>query len=308
MPGKSESIVVVGSINIDLVARSPRIPAPGETILGTDFKTFFGGKGANQAVGAARLGAPVCMIGQLGDDGFATQLRAGLNRAGVDTSAVGEVSGPSGVAIISTDGRGENSIIVVPGANSLVSPQLLKQNEGLIRNASVVLVQLEIPLETVSRLAEMTAESKVPLILDPAPARELPDDLLRGVEWITPNETETRTLLKNDMANPKEAAAELMKRGARNVVLKLGARGCFIGTADGKHKSVPAPAVTAIDTTAAGDAFNAAFAVALSRGQHAFAAAAWANVVAAVSVTRPGAQASMPTLDEVEAFASFTQS
>jgi ribokinase len=302
MTTNQKPIVVVGSINIDLVARTPRIPAGGETILGDSFKTFFGGKGANQAVAVARLGAPVHLIGQLGDDAFAAELRPGLNVAGVDTRAVGEVHDASGVAIISTAQNGENSIIVVPGANSHVSAALLDQNAELIAGAAIVLVQLEIPLETVLHLAALTTNYNVPLMLDPAPACALPDSLLRCVDWLTPNETETATLLQRESVDAEAAALALRQRGARNVVLKLGSRGCFVALADGRRQSLAGRKVAAVDTTAAGDAFNAAFAVALSRGQDAFAAAAWANAVAALSVTRPGAQASMPDSKEVEQF------
>jgi ribokinase len=301
-------IVVVGSINIDLVARTPRIPVAGETVSGLDFQTFFGGKGANQAVAAARLGAPVSLIGQLGDDAFASQLRSGLEEAGVDTNAVGEVPGPSGVALISSDEEGENSIIVVAGANGHLTSDLLDQQENLIRNAAIVLTQLEIPLGTVLHLAELTSRHNVPLVLDPAPARSLPDSLLRCVDWLTPNETETAALLETEFASPDEAATALLERGVRNVILKLGARGCYLATGDGRRQQVPGCKVNAVDTTGAGDAFNAAFAVALSGGQDAFASAAWATAVAALSVTRYGAQASMPSHEEVERFLGLTES
>jgi ribokinase len=301
-------IVVVGSINIDLVARTPRIPVAGETVSGLDFQTFFGGKGANQAVAAARLGAPVSLIGQLGDDAFASQLRSGLEEAGVDTNAVGEVPGPSGVALISSDEEGENSIIVVAGANAHLTSDLLDQQENLIRNAAIVLTQLEIPLGTVLHLAELTSRHQVPLVLDPAPARSLPDSLLRCVDWLTPNETETAALLETEFAAPEEAATALLERGVRNVILKLGARGCYLATGDGRRQRVPGCKVNAVDTTGAGDAFNAAFAVALSGGQDAVASAAWATAVGALSVTRYGAQASMPSHEEVERFLSLTES
>jgi len=303
-----KAIVVVGSINLDLVARAPRIPAAGETIIGLGFETFFGGKGANQAVAAARLGAPVYLIGQLGDDAFASQLRSGLQQAGVNTSAVGNVSGPSGVALISTDKEGENSIIVVPGANGHVTPEILDKHSELIRDAAIVLTQLEIPLETVFHLAELTTQHKVPLMLDPAPARALPDSLLRAVDWLTPNETETAVLLGSEFSEPEKAASTLLERGARNVILKLGARGCYVATGDGPRQLVPARKVNAVDTTGAGDAFNAAFAIAISSGQDAFAGASWATSVAALSVTRRGAQASMPNLMEVEEFLKITKS
>jgi ribokinase len=301
-------IVVVGSINVDLVARTPRIPVVGETVSGIDFQTFFGGKGANQAVAAARLGARVSLIGQLGDDAFASQLRSGLQEAGVETSAVGEVPGPSGVALISTDEQGANSIIVVAGANGHVTSDLLDEHEDLIRNAGIVLTQLEIPLETVLHLAELTSRHHVPLVLDPAPARALPDSLLPCVDWLTPNETETAALSETKFTAPEEAATALLERGVRNLILKLGARGCYVVTSDGRRQRVPGCKVSAVDTTGAGDAFNAAFAVALSGGQDAFASAAWATAVAALSVTRHGAQASMPSHEEVERFLSLTES
>ena len=302
----SKPIVVVGSINLDLVARAPRIPVAGETIIGQDFQTFFGGKGANQAVGAARLGAKVSMIGRLGSDSFASQLRSGLQQVGVDTAAVEEASGPSGIALISTDKEGQNSIIVIPGANGHVTPEFLNQHSELIRSAAIVLAQLEIPLETVLRLAELSTQSQVPFMLDPAPARALPESLLRSVDWLTPNETETAVLLNTDSLTPEKAATVLLDRGARNVILKLGSQGCYIAMGDGNRKLIPAHKVNAVDTTAAGDAFNAAFAVAISEGQNPFASAEWAIAVAAVSVTRAGAQASMPTRSEVEQFLKNT--
>jgi ribokinase len=296
-------IVVVGSINLDLVARAPHIPVGGETVIGSDFQTFFGGKGANQAVAAARLGAKVNMIGQLGSDAFAAQLRSGLQQVGVDTTAVGEATGPSGVALISTDKEGENSIIVVPGANGHVSPEFLDAHAALIQGASMVLAQLEVPLETVIHLAELTTRYNVPLMLDPAPVRPLPDSLLSAVTWLTPNQIETATLLgEAEFFVPEKAAEILLSRGVRNVILKLGAQGCYVATSDGHRRHIPGNKVTAVDTTGAGDAFNGAFAVAFSTGKDAFGSASWAGAVAALSVTRRGAQASMPSLAEVEQF------
>ena len=299
---RHKRIVVVGSINFDLVARTARIPAVGETISGLDFQTFFGGKGANQAVAAAHLGASVSLIGQLGSDGFAAQLRSGLQDAGVDTDAIGEVPGPSGVALISTDQTGDNSIIVVAGANAHVTPAFLEEHEGLIWSAAIVLTQLEIPLDTVLHLAKITQAHNIPLVLDPAPARALPNSLLQCVDWLTPNETETAALLETEFPEPEEAATALLNRGARNVILKLGPRGCYLATSDGRRRQIPGCRVTAVDTTGAGDAFNAAFAVALLNGQDAVSSATWATAAAALSVTRPGAQASMPSLEEVDRF------
>jgi ribokinase len=188
-------IVVVGSINLDLVATAPRIPQPGETIIGTGFNTFYGGKGANQAVAVAKLGYPVSMVGNVGDDSFGGQLRHALARAGVDVRFVQTVPGPSGVALITTAASGENNIVVVPGANGLLTPHSIEQARPLLENAGYVLVQLEIPLETVEFLVSFAQQRNIPLMLDPAPARELPNDLLRKVTWLTPNESEAEILV-----------------------------------------------------------------------------------------------------------------
>lgn len=300
-------LLVVGSINLDLVAATQRIPLAGETVSGTSFSTFPGGKGANQAVAAARLGAPVSMIGKLGNDSFGVELRASLEAAGVDTSAIGVVPTSSGLAQITTAANGENAIVVVGGANIHLSPRDLEEHLDLIRESGILLTQLEIPLETVEHLAVIAQRESVPLVLDPAPARPLPASLLRCVEWLTPNETETCSLLELDARELpqdalEDAATKLMQRGSRNVLLKLGRRGCYVALADGKRVLLPAFPVRAIDTTAAGDAFNGAFAVAMLQGRDPISSASWASAVAAISVTRRGAQPSMPTREEVEAF------
>jgi ribokinase len=296
-------IVVVGSINMDLVATADHIPAGGETILGTDFQMHPGGKGANQAVAAARAGAPgqipVQMIGQLGSDDIGKQLRSGLNSAGVDTTAVGTVPGPSGVALISVSAAGENSIIVVSGANSQVTPAFLDQHQERIRNAGVVLAQLEIPLETVLRLGKLCAEAKVPLILDPAPARELPAELFKQVAWFTPNETEAARYIGETEKNLNKSAKQLQAKGIGGVILKLGSKGSFLGTKSGTEARIQPFQVQAVDSTGAGDAFNGAFAAALTLGQSPLEAAIFASAASAISVTRKGAQASMATLEEV---------
>ena len=299
-------IVVVGSINLDLVASTERIPQVGETVIGRTFTTFFGGKGANQAVAVARLGYPVSMIGNVGSDAFGTQLRTGLAEAGVDTEYVGTVEGSSGTALIITGPNGENSIVVVPGSNAQLTPKSIEQATPVLKQAGFILVQLEIPLETVEYLAEYAERHDIPLMLDPAPARELPVSLLRRVSWLTPNETETRELLKSnfdeDDQAPYAAADQLLSRGVKNVVLKLGSRGCVIAQGSQAHQNIPAFSVNAVDTTAAGDAFNAGFAVGLISGYSAFESGVFASAVAGLSVTRPGAQPSMPRGDEVEKF------
>lgn len=295
-------IVVVGSINFDLVARTTRIPVAGETIIGDDFQMHPGGKGANQAVAAARLGCPVQMIGKLGSDEFAVRLRSQMTEAGVDLSGVGEAEGASGVAVIAVTPHGENSIIVVRGANAQVSPEYVDQHAGLIRNAALVLTQLEIPLATVERVAELCERYGVPLILDPAPAQDLPQRLLNRVRWLTPNEIEASFYAPAARSTtPPETVADLiLGAGTQGVVLKLGSRGVYLA-ADGVAEHVPGIDVEAVDTTAAGDAFNGAFAVGLQTGRSPLESARFAVAASAISVTRPGAQPSMPRLEEVQA-------
>ncbi len=294
--------MVVGSINIDLVACADRLPAPGETILGSTFDVFNGGKGANQAVAVAKLGAPVDMIAALGTDLFTERLLSGLQAAGVDTDAVQMVAGPCGVAHISRADNGENSIIVISGANRLVSAAYIDAHVEAVQRASMILVQLETPLESVIRLAERAWEAKTPLMLDPAPARPLPEALLSRTTWLTPNETEAQILLGRVNIDPAAAAEKLLAMGVRNVALKLGAQGVFLAGLDCPAQRVPAFPVKAVDTTAAGDCFNAAFAVALTRGKPPVEAARYGAAAAAISVTRAGAQPSLPSSAEVEAF------
>jgi ribokinase len=304
----SKRLLVVGSINLDLVASSQRIPLPGETVSGNTFNTFPGGKGANQAVAAGKLGAPASMIGRIGNDAFGTQLRASLESANVDTKAVEVAPTSSGIALITTAADGQNAIVVVPGANGELSPRELEKHLPLIREAGIILTQLEIPLETIEYVAMIVRHENIPLVLDPAPARALPASLLSSVTWLTPNETETLTLLQrtatelNSTEHLEQAAQQLLKQGSRNVLLKLGDRGCYVALATGERTLVPSYRVKAIDTTAAGDAFNGAFATALLRGTNPIASVQYAAAVAAISVTRLGAQPSMPFPSEVEAF------
>ena len=308
----SKRILVVGSINLDLVAVTPRIPLAGETVLGSRFDTFPGGKGGNQAFAAARLGAAVSMLGKVGNDAFGAQLRASLQGAGVEINGVEEVAGSSGIAQIVTASSGENIIVVVPGANARLRPTDLDRHIDLIRSAGIILAQLEIPLETVTHLASIARRENIPFVLDPAPAQRLPVSLLRSVDWLTPNESETCALLgiavRELSAKELEGVANsLREQGAANVVLKLGGRGCYVALADGRRMLIPAYEVRAVDTTAAGDAFNGAFAVALMEGHDAVRSASWASAVAAISVTRAGAQPSMPTRSEAERFLAERQ-
>jgi ribokinase len=298
-------IVVVGSINLDLVVGADHIPHVGETIIGDGFNTFYGGKGANQAVAVAKLGYPIAMVGNIGNDAFGTQLRDGLEDTGMDTTYVKTMEGASGVALITTGRGGENNIVVVPGANGHLTPKQLEK-ATILEYAGFLLAQLEIPLETVEYLAQFAERHNIPLMLDPAPARELPGSLLRRVSWITPNETETEKLLKTKLENTDQsyyaAAESLLDHGVKNVLLKLGSRGCLIAQGTLAKERVAAFSVNAVDTTGAGDAFNAGFAVGLMRGSTVAQSAVFASAVAAISVTRHGAQPSMPTWAEVKAF------
>jgi ribokinase len=301
MTPSQKPIVVVGSINMDLVTSTPCIPLVGQTLIGTDFTTTPGGKGANQAVAVARLGYPVHMIGAVGEDGFAQALLDNLNEAGVATEAVTRVAGPSGVAPIIVAENGENSIVVVPGANGKMTPAIVEKHADLIRSAGMVLCQLELPLETVSHILGMCAEAGVPVMLDPAPAAELPDSVWGQIAWFTPNETEA-ALYIGKVGATEEASKRLLARGLKGVVLKRGSEGAYVAIAGGEAKWVRSFRVEAVDTVAAGDCFNGAFAVALLEGRDPWTAARFASAAAAISVTRRGAQASMPTRAEVDAF------
>lgn len=294
-------IVVVGSINLDLVATTPQIPLPGQTLTGTDFATTPGGKGANQAVAVARLGYPVHMVGMVGDDVFGEALLKNLDRAGVGTEAIARVDGASGVALIAVSASGENSIIVVPGANGKVTPAFIDQHADLIHSAGMVLCQLELPMEAVSRTLALCAQGGIPVMLDPAPAAALPDAVWNQLAWFTPNTSEAALYLEKNFA-PEDAAKRLLTRGVGGVVLKRGAEGAYVAVASGKANWVRPFSVETVDTVAAGDCFNGAFAVGLLEGQDLWEAARFASAAAAISVTQHGAQASMPTRPEVTAF------
>jgi len=293
-------IVVVGSINMDLVVRAQRIPITGETVQGSDFQTHPGGKGANQAVAVARLGYPVSMIGRLGNDVFGAELREHLQKSLVDVSAVGTSDTSSGVAMIVVSLSGDNTIVVTPGANAAVSPEDIDSNLDRLRAGGLVLTQLEIPLETVEHLANVCAREGVPLMLDPAPARDLPPAVIRHARWFTPNETEATFFSGSDRSDPPQAIVRrLLALGPRAVVLKLGSRGVYLADYDGLDRQIDAFPVRAVDTTAAGDAFNGAFATALMLGNKSIESARFATAAAAISVTRAGAQPSLPNMEEV---------
>lgn len=291
---------------MDLVAIADHIPAVGETVAGHDFQTHHGGKGANQAVAVARLGYPVQLIGRVGSDKFGDELREGLEREGVDVAGVERVDGASGIAVIVVSSQGENCIVVTPGANAALGAEDLEQYVGTIRSASLVLAQLEIPIQTVKRLAEICERVGVDLMLDPAPAQTLPDGMLSMISWLTPNETEAGFFAGEglqtgrDGDGPVAIANALLKTGTRNLLLKMGERGFHLASEDGVSQTQSSYRVSAVDTTAAGDAFNGAFAVGLVSGKSPMESACFAAAAAALSVTRKGAQSSMPTLEEVE--------
>ena len=308
---EAPDIVVIGSLNADLVQNVDRLPRPGETIVGSNLQTFSGGKGANQAYAAGRMGAQVSMIGQVGNDGLASLLMESLRSAGVHTGAVGAADLSTGAAVILVLPDGENLIVISPGANATVTPSLAAQRLGSMREGSYLLSQLEIPIESVQESLAVAKARGATTILDPAPARELSPELLRNVDFLTPNETETMTLLgKRDLrmdvdSDLEVAARKILALGPRSVVLKLGARGCMIATDQGSLR-LPGFKVSAVDTTAAGDVFNGAFATALAEGRTVPDAARFANAAGALSVTRPGAQNSVPSRQEVERFLNKT--
>lgn len=288
-------VVVVGSINMDLVAVAPRFPAPGETISGERFVTVPGGKGANQAVAASRLGASVSMVGKVGRDGFGDQLLAVLQQEGVDTRHVGRADGASGVALITVSG-GENSIVVVPGANHALLPADIAAAEAELASADVILTQLEIPLATVAALLDIAARHRVPVILNPAPAQPLPAELLAQCALITPNEHELATVL----GRPGEGMDSLLPLLPGKVVMTHGKNGAWHVRADGSLYHQPGYVVQAVDSTGAGDTFNGALAAFLPQGLE--VAMRHAAAAGALAVTRLGAQAGMPQRSELRAF------
>jgi ribokinase len=298
-------IVVFGSINMDLVARAPRLPVAGETLTGRSFHTAPGGKGANQAVACARLGVRAAMVGRVGDDPFGVTLRQGLQAAGVDTTWVLTTPGTSsGVALITVDDTAENSIVVVHGANSSVGPADLKGLTEALDGAKLLLLQLEIPLEMVEAATRMARERNVTVILDPAPARELPGSIYPLVDILTPNGTEAAALTGlavEDASSAARVAEELLARGCGRVIIKMGSQGVYVADLAG-GRLLPAIPVEAVDTVAAGDAFNGALAAALSQGLPFDTALRWGLGGGALAVTRAGAQEAMPSHAELSTF------
>ena len=300
-----QQILVVGSTNTDMVIKAAHLPRPGETILGGTFFMNPGGKGANQAVAIARLGAPVTFICKTGTDIFGHQSQQLFEAEGINTSYVfSDPQNPSGVALISVDDKAENCIVVASGANANLTPEDLKKAEEAIDQCDIVLLQLEIPMETVEYVAKIASEKGKKVILNPAPAQPLSAKLLSHLYLITPNETEAEMISGvkiTDEASANEAAQVLSEKGVQNVIITLGSKGALVYS-NGESEVVPAYKVNAIDTTAAGDVFNGALTVALSEGRDLKEASRFGCKASAISVTRSGAQSSAPYRNEVDIF------
>ena len=304
MPAK---VVVIGSLNMDLVTRAPRLPRGGETLIGQSFATIPGGKGANQAVAAARLGAQVSMVGCVGSDAYGEQLRGALLVEGIDCQAVRVVEDSSGVALIVVDDNSQNAIVIVAGANGALTAEVLDSVDAVLQSADVIICQLEVPDATVGHALKRGRELGKIVILNPAPAsRALPADWYACVDYLIPNESEAAVLsglAVESLETAEAAAAHLIAAGAGKVIVTLGPQGLmFANGASFEH--FPAPRVKAVDTTAAGDTFVGGFAAALAGGKSEVEAIRFGQAAAALSVTRSGAQPSIPTLLDVQAFKS----
>jgi ribokinase len=304
------SIAVVGSLNVDYVVRVPRFPQPGETLTGSRFETFAGGKGANQACAAARLGSEVRLVGLVGADPQGDWVLERLESAGVDTAGVGrDPATTTGIALIAVAANGQNNIVLVPGANGTFGLAWLERQRAAIERARCVLLQLEIPDAVVLSAARIAKDAGALVLLDPAPARPVSADLLALCDYVTPNESELAVLAgagpasSLDRSEARRLAQIIRRQHAARVLVKLGAAGAML-IGDEGERFWGAPAVEAIDTTAAGDCFNGAFAVALAESGSEDEAGRFATAAASLSVTRPGAQPSMPSRAEVEAFAA----
>jgi ribokinase len=297
-----KKILVVGSSNTDMVIKTRKFPAPGETILGGRFFMNPGGKGANQAVAARRLGGTVSFVGKIGDDIFGKQAMQLLEDEGIHVDFIAtDPENPSGVALITVDAKGENSIVVAPGSNGTLSPDDFDLALSVLDESDLVLLQLEIPLSTVGHVAEMASQRGKKVVLNPAPADQLPDSLFKNIYLITPNETEAELLTGIRATNPETAqkAANILKeKGVKEVIITMGSAGAFV-LSDEFTGMVPAPKVEAVDTTAAGDTFNGALVVALSEEMPMQKAVEFACRAASISVTRIGAQSSIPSRKEI---------
>ena len=293
-----KKILVVGSLNMDTVIETPRIPVPGETIMGGGIKHVPGGKGANQVYTIGKLGGDVSMIGAVGDDSFGDAMLENLKSVNVNVEGIEQIpGGTTGQAFIPVDANGENSIIVIGGTNSMVDEALLKKYEHLMDEADIVVM----PLDTVMKAKEMALAKGKMIIVDPAPAAAMPDEFWKDIDYIKPNETELGILIGRDLHTKeeyKEAAHEMLKKGVKHLLVTLGSKGCLLMSEEGEE-FLPANKVQAVDTTAAGDCFTGAFAVAISQGKSEKEAIAFAQKASAIAVTRPGAQSSVPSLEEV---------
>jgi ribokinase len=303
-------IVVVGSSNTDMVVQLDHLPVPGETALGGDFSMAAGGKGANQAVGAARAGGKVTLVARVGRDVFGDQAIAGFQADGIDVEhVIQDPSAKSGVALIYVDkSSGENCIAVASGANALVSKDDVARAEKAIQAAHILILQLEIPLPAVEAAASVAARFGVRVVLNPAPAQKLPDTLLKHISVFTPNEVEAEFysgIKVLSIADAGKAASKLIGLGIETVIITLGARGSFVATRS-EARLIPGFQITPLDTTGAGDIFNGALAVALAEGKSVFEAAIFANAAGAIAATRLGAQPSAPNRAEIEAIARST--
>ncbi|HEY5564907.1 MAG TPA: ribokinase [Rhodothermia bacterium] len=303
--GRDRSLLVIGSANMDLVVTCDRFPEPGETVFGGSFATYPGGKGANQAVAAARLDGDVLFLAKLGSDAFGDELEHHLRESGVHVDyLLRDETAPTGVALITVDGSGQNEILVVSGSNMELSPDDVVAHSHLFARVSTLLLQLETPIPTALAAAEIAHDRGVAVVLNPAPAAELPDELLQKIDYLTPNELEAERLCGvavRDLDSAEQAALRLLERGVRNVIVTLGATGA-LRVHEGGVQFAAAPLVDAVDSTAAGDAFNGAFARALSWGWQASEALEFAVYAASFSVTRPGAQHSLPVLNDLISF------
>ncbi|WP_248738805.1 ribokinase [Pseudomonas sp. MWU12-2029] len=299
------NVVVIGSLNMDLVTRAPRLPRGGETLIGHSFATVSGGKGANQAVAAARLGAQVSMVGCVGNDDYGVQLREALLVEHIDCQAVSVVEDSSGVALIVVDDNSQNAIVIVAGANGSMTPAVIDQFDAVLQAADVIICQLEIPDATVGHALRRGRELGKTVILNPAPAsRPLPVDWFASIDYLIPNESEAAALSGlpvDSLESAEKAAARLISMGAGNVIVTLGAQGALFANGSG-YQHFPAPKVKAVDTTAAGDTFVGGFAAALAVGKTEVEAIRFGQIAAALSVTRAGAQPSIPTSSDVQAF------
>jgi ribokinase len=300
-----KKVLVVGSINIDLVATVTAFPKPGETLTGRGFNMFPGGKGANQAVAAARLGADVTILGKIGEDSFGQMAINALNKSNVRTHLIEiEERESTGIALIQVTDSGENSIVVIPGANRFVDVDYVQRNRKEMEVCDVILLQLEIPYETVEWIAEYAFRNGKTVILDPAPARQVSERLLQNISFITPNDTELKILANLEAGSDtgtERAIRKLLDKGVNMVIYKAGAEGAYIADRD-SIKHIQGHRVKAVDTTAAGDSFNGGFAYALSLGKNIRSSVEYANAVGAISVTKLGAQSAIPTSDEVDVF------